>query len=369
MIFQAGEDLSALVLGQSDKGIVGPGLTLTIRTHPVIYLVAVCRGPDCHPGTSRATSSTWEELLASHNGNDHLFAFVCSANTKTTKLRTSSFTLPSTDPETAPEIKYPANAWDLIPDINGKAEVQSAPVSVGKPDSGRFTRSKSCQIIRESETDGLNENKLAWKDKNLIGSRSFHTVEEYDALLERIRNFSIESFEDYCPWEDVKSEQTNDLDENQNDRCIQRTNKDSPRKGPGIKDGFVEEFVQTDGTREMGWRRKAVAKGLKTLDVSTVEFPAIARFKQRIHVEGQIYSPGTYITPKFGSYNARVTPETQGKDGGENSVFSPELLAAFEDCVQQLQDEEDNILRNMDGDSPIDDGNGESSWSSIKHEN
>ncbi|KAK6123899.1 hypothetical protein DH2020_042363 [Rehmannia glutinosa] len=259
------------------------------------------------------TSSTWEELLASHNGSDHLFAFVCSANTKTTKLRTN---------------------------INGKAEVQSAPVSVGKPDSGRFTRSKSCQIIRETETHGLDENKLDWKDKNLIGSRSFHTVEEYDALLERIRNFSIESFEDYCPWEDVKSEQTNDLDENQN-----------------------------DGTREMGWKRKAVAKGLKTLDVSTVEFPAIARFKQRIHVEGQIYSPGTYITPKFGSYNARVTPETQGKDGGENSVFSPELLAAFEDCVQQLQDEEDNILRNMDGDSPIDDGNGESSWSSIKHEN
>ncbi|KAI3456626.1 hypothetical protein Pfo_013289 [Paulownia fortunei] len=327
----------------------------------------------------QSTSAAWEELLTSHSGNDQLFAFVCSANARTTKLRTSSFTFPSRDPETALETKYLANARDLIPDISGKAEVESAPDAVGEPDLVRFTRSKSCQTLREKEmlglspgTDGLNENKLDLKDKNLTGSRSFHTVEEYDALLERIHKFStsIGSFDDYYSWEDAKLQQSNALDENQNDRCIQRTTKDSLKKEPGMKEGLnldsegssslrnsdnFENVVQVDGTPETGWKRKAVAKGLKSLDVSTIEFPAIARLRQRIHVEGQIYSPGTYITPKFGSYNAKVTPATQEKEAGENSVFSPELVAAFEDFMQQLQLEEDSIIKHMDVQSPVDD--------------
>ncbi|KAL0283567.1 UNVERIFIED_CONTAM: hypothetical protein Sangu_2881400 [Sesamum angustifolium] len=278
----------------------------------------------------QSRSAAWEELMTSHTGNDQLFALVSSANTMTTKLRTSSSTLPSRDPDTAPETKYLANAWDLIPDINGKTEVKSALDALGAPDFGRFTRSKSCQILGERdmiglapETGGLSENKLDWKDKNLTGSRSFHTVEEYDALLERIHKFrtrSMDSFEDYYSM-----------------------------------DKSLQDIVQVEGTHETGWKRKAIAKGLKSLDVPTLDFPAVARLRQRIQAEGQVYSPGTYITPKFGSYNAKVTPVRQEGAGAEKSVFSPELVAAFENCMQKLQEEEDSILSHMEGYLPVGD--------------
>ncbi|KAL0443090.1 UNVERIFIED_CONTAM: hypothetical protein Slati_2031700 [Sesamum latifolium] len=325
----------------------------------------------------QSRSAAWEELLTSHSGNDQLFALVCSANTMTTKLRASSFTLPSRDPDTAPETKYLDNAWDLIPDINGKTEVKSALDALGEPDFGRFTRSKSCQILGERdmiglapETGGLNENKLDWKDKNLTGSRSFHTVEEYDALLERIHKFrtrSMDSFEDY--YSQDKSLQISSSDGDQNDNCIKRTtdclkketvieaDRVLDREAPSSLRNFddFKNAVRVDGTHETGWKRKAIAKGLKSLDVPTIDFPAVARLRQRIQAEGQVYSPGTYITPKFGSYNAKVTPVTHKEEGGEKSVFSPELVAAFENCMQQLQEEEDSILSHMEGHLPVGD--------------
>ncbi|KAK4439507.1 hypothetical protein Salat_0285600 [Sesamum alatum] len=325
----------------------------------------------------QSRSAAWEELLTSHGGNDQLFALVCSANTMTTKLRTST---PSTDPDhTPPDTKYLANAWDLIPDITGKAEVKSALDALGEPEFGRFTRSKSCQILGERdviglapETGGLDENKLDGKDKNLTGSRSFHTVEEYDALLERTHKFrtrSMDSFEDNYP-RDKSQEMNSSADGDQNDNCIHRTTTDSLKKEVvfeadcnmdcGVSSslrnfGNFKNVVQVDGTHETGWKRKAIAKGLKSLDVPTIDFPAVARLRQRIHAEGQVYSPGTYITPKFGSYNAQVTPARREKEGGENSVFSPELVAAFENCVRQLQEEEDSILSYMDGCLPVED--------------
>ncbi|XP_057765204.1 uncharacterized protein LOC130985970 [Salvia miltiorrhiza] len=110
-------------------------------------------------------------------------------------------------------------------------------------------------------------------------SLSFHTVEEYDALIRAQHSFDVKMQESRC-----------------------------------------------DVAVEMGSKRKAVARGLKTLEL---EFPANATL---------IYSPGTYVTPKFGGYNAPVP---------QNAVFSPDLIAAFEDCMQHLQLEEDTILEHM----------------------
>lgn len=227
----------------------------------------------------QSRSVVWEELLTSHSANDHqLFAFV-NVDTPTPKLKTSSFTLPS---QTPPSL------------INAKPHPQN--------DSSNFTRSKSCHTV--------GGNRLDLKDE---GSRSFHTVEEYDALLERIRGTrSLECFDDVMK-----------------------------KLQPG-GDGNEEESssVKSGENCEAGWKRKAVARGLKSLDIST---PAPARMKQRrLVVQGQIYSPGTYVTPKFGSYNDPAVRQ-------ENAVFSPELVAAFEDCMQQLQVDEDSILRHIYG--------------------
>ena len=73
------------------------------------------------------------------------------------------------------------------------------------------------------------------------------------------------------------------------------------------------------------------------------------REKSRRGQASQIYSPGSYVTPKFGSYNAPSPTIAMPQDDAKQdvAVFSPELLAAFEDCMQQLQVEEDTILKQI----------------------
>lgn len=264
----------------------------------------------------QSRSAVWEELLSSHSGNDQLFAFVCSSHINATKLKTSSFTLPTADFEASPAAKYLVDEWDMIPDINAEAEVETA------PHERSFARSRSCHTMREKEVlNGMDLN-----DKNVGGSRSFHTVEEYDALLERIHGTRTRT-RSLASLENVKLQRSS---EDENERRIERGEDD---------DLNVE-------SREVGWKRKAVARGLKSLDMPTQELPAIARLKQRMLVQGQIDSPGTYVTPKFGSYNAPAAQETE-TNRQQTTVFSPELVAAFEDCMQQLQVEQDCILRHM----------------------
>ncbi|XP_073311852.1 uncharacterized protein [Primulina huaijiensis] len=310
------------------------------------------------------TNLAWGEMFASNNGNDQLFSILCSAKNGTNELRTRSFTLPSIDDDLG--AKYFIKALDLIPDIERTTEVKSSPNFDGELESyGKFTRSKSCQMLREKELSDLsfetseerNENKLEWRDKNLRGSISFHTVEEYDALLERIHKFNTGNSQFF---EDVhSSNQFKSLDEDQNVTNVQAEEFLKNETG-------FEEFndlnkgsfytVKGENTPEPGWKRKAAAKGLKSLDFSVIEFPAITRLRQWKQAEGQVYSPGTYVTPKFGSYNDMKTKKTREE---EDAVFSPELLAAFEDCVQQLQIEEDSILCHMDGYMRINNVNGE----------
>ncbi|KAL3627191.1 hypothetical protein CASFOL_028554 [Castilleja foliolosa] len=215
-----------------------------------------------------SSSLSWEELLTSH---DQLFAFVCSANTDTIKPRLGNASLPSTE----------------------------------NHDSGVYTRSRS----HDRTICETNEDKFDLRDNSLTGgSRSFHTVEEYDALLERIRKFSSRSVQHF------------------------ETNQDSDK-------------------HETGWKRKALAKELKPLEVtSTVEFPDIARSRQR-----QVDSPGTYVTPKFGSYNVKACSKIRENENGEDSVFSRELVSAFEDCMKQLRYDEESILWEMDGYPSVDD--------------
>lgn len=268
---------------------------------------ALCRSISIREEVShgfQSSASAWEELITSNGRKDHLFALLSSS-----KLTATNFQ--STDVKT--EYDLSNNSSGLVPDFDGVAEGGLSPDhGDGEPE---LRRSKSCQ---------LNENKLDRNDKNMIGSRSFHTVEEYDALLERIHNMK-----DEYSWEDIKLRGSNSVDKTpKNESC----NRD-------------HELKNSDDV-ENGWKRKAVAKGLKSLDVPSIEFPAVARFKQRVRDEGQVFSPTTsYVTPRFGSYN--VGP-AQEKEGRESRVFSPELVAAFEDCMQQLQVEEESILREME---------------------
>ncbi|CAI9756705.1 unnamed protein product [Fraxinus pennsylvanica] len=315
----------------------------------------------CIPSKAVTRSLSFQEELnrgfqrTSHNANDQFLAFVYSAHT-TNEVKNRD---PKAAVETAEIAKRKADAENsLLP--------QDA---VRMNHFERLSKSKSCQMIPDKEfsmqdpqNEGLSENKLDWRDKNTGGSRSFHTVEEYDALIKRIYMSSTrdgESFQDNESLLDENVHTLKSMDEDCNDGNNHRNaedfmkNKSNINEGPSEhtssslkKSDDFENFVREGALRETGWKRKAVGQGLKSPDVSPIEFPAIARHKQWFHVDGQVYSPGTYVTPKFGSYN-KVNPVR--REDGNDSVFSPEAVAAFEVCMQQLDAEEESILSYIDG--------------------
>lgn len=272
----------------------------------------------------------WEELLTSHNASEQFLAFVYSAETASELTNRD----PKTTVVTAEIAKGKEYAESLL-------QHQDA---VGTNDFGRLSRSKSCQIIPDKEfsildpqIEGLDQNKLDWREENSRGSRSFHTVEEYDSFLKRIyisNTSGSESFRDN-ELSLIENVQTlKPMDEDCDDGNIHGNAEDFQKNKFDINEGPSEHkssssnsteksddfknYVQEGAAQETGWKRKAVAQGLKSLDMSPVEFPAIASLRQWLHVEGQVYSPGTYVTPKLGSYN-KVNPTEQN---GENSVDS-----------------------------------------------
>jgi hypothetical protein len=96
---------------------------------------------------------------------------------------------------------------------------------------------------------------------------------------------------------------------------------------------------------EKGNKRKDIAKRLESLRIpSNVESPAIASLRKWLPADG-IYSPGSYVTPKFGSYSStNIRNEDESSD---DSIFSPELVSAFEQCMEKLEAEEETILKQI----------------------
>ncbi|KAJ4980870.1 hypothetical protein NE237_031707 [Protea cynaroides] len=104
----------------------------------------------------------------------------------------------------------------------------------------------------------------------------------------------------------------------------------------------VELVVEVNSTSsnaiktERGLRRKAMASGLTTLRIPTddIDFPATTSLKQWLDV-----------TPKFGTFPLPI-PVNENQCN-EDSVFDQEIVKAFEEAMQQLQAEEECILRQI----------------------
>lgn len=96
-----------------------------------------------------------------------------------------------------------------------------------------------------------------------------------------------------------------------------------------------------------GSKRKAIANRLESLEIpTTIEFPRVASLREWTHVGGQVYSPGAYANPKFGSYAVPISePEKKSIEG---TIFDPELIAAFDECMEHLEAEEEIILKQIE---------------------
>ncbi|KAL8096585.1 uncharacterized protein LOC141700145 [Apium graveolens] len=288
-----------------------------------------------------------DEFFTSDDGNStsndhHFFALV-------SKLRTGDFALPAKK-SVEEKDKETINAWELMAGLEEQADQKEELAYSKVPDLDKLKRSKSCEISKLATAFELNDD----QDNRGVGrSRSFHTVEEYDAMMERIMISHVHN-------DDESDQYTNN-----HVAKFQETAQSVPRKQidndkdqttePDIKEVIadVSSSVNKDGFQETsnpdtGLKRKALKKGLESLQIpSAAEFRKTGSLKDWLQNGGNISSPGEYVTPKFGNYNK---PKSKlSEEYRDDSVFNPELVAAFEEFLQQLEVEEDSILEQIEG--------------------
>ncbi|KAL9669902.1 hypothetical protein QQ045_007452 [Rhodiola kirilowii] len=200
---------------------------------------------------------------------------------------------------------------------------------------------------RRSQISGSTElpesSAVSESDPNGQGSgrcRSFHTLEEFDELLEKIKLFEAR----------IEEANADDGFESKLEEA-QPTTRDSLDTFPLSEDDEMsssEARLSQDNIPGTGWRRKAIGRGLQSLKLpisARAELSTVGSLKEWIHAGDDIYSPGSYETPKFGNY------EMEDKNF---AMFSPELVAVFEECMQQMESEELAIVKRMESEELAD---------------
>lgn len=280
-----------------------------------------------------------EDLIISTS--DQYLALVCTTNKKSNKLHSKSLISNTTsklaiEPESSEVIDEKLESSTALVEIQGEEQFEN----------DHKNRSKSWHFP-EHIVDSLSQENLSGiedkddlRSKSDLGERSFHTVEEYDDIVNRIWLNKSQI--------DQQSEFNNeDEDDVSAIKTVLQDKDSSIKKMQPVGLNKNEERVPSHKTRmlEKGNKRKAIANRLESLRVpSNVESPAITSLKEWLPADG-IYSPGSYVTPKFGSYSSMNI--RNANESCEDSIFSPELVSAFEQCMQKLEAEEENILKQI----------------------
>ncbi|KAK2652668.1 hypothetical protein Ddye_012524 [Dipteronia dyeriana] len=232
-------------------------------------------------------------------------------------------------------------------------------------------RSKSFHWIEDYEVsslasesfDGITERRS--KRANGGGPRtgSFHTVEEFDEMVGKIclsragqtgfggkeddslqlhhsKSSSDLSHVPHKPYQDGYGIENNTVIEEMG--TLFRSRPRPENVIPSLdRSTTTEETTRKGNIFVKGLKRKAMANELESLKIPPgIEFPGIAQLSEWIHVGG------TYVTPKFGCYN--LPKSGLANKCSEGTVFAPELVATFEECLEQLEVEEESILKQIE---------------------
>lgn len=217
-------------------------------------------------------------------------------------------------------------------------------------EKGRKSQASESAELPEISKLGQNvANETNWIDPGSANARcrTFHTLEEFEEMIQKVKLFESRIVEDAngrVESEVVASSTSDSLETCRlfEDKDILSNNGRLSQSQDKIPDdvSIVTTPKSVDATS--GWKRKAMARQIESLILpisAKSELSSVGSLKQWIHAGGDIYSPETYVTPKFGSY---------ATDRGEFGMFSPELVAVFEECMQQMEAEEVAIVKQME---------------------
>ncbi|XP_062195750.1 uncharacterized protein LOC133898936 [Phragmites australis] len=183
------------------------------------------------------------------------------------------------------------------------------------------------QERQDSREDGGKSPAQCAADSVAGPSRSFRTVEEFDALV----------------TQSSSSERATAVAATTSSHgATAATTESSSSSG-------LEELAGQGEAEAAGAKRRARARQLGELKVPPAfDFSKSGSLRDWLHRGGHIFSPGSYVTPKFGTapapaeHGGHMTAEQQ-----QHAVFDPELVAQFERAMEQLSDDEERVLNEI----------------------
>lgn len=111
----------------------------------------------------------------------------------------------------------------------------------------------------------------------------------------------------------------------------------------------VEEAKQGELKKEGGGekvlRGKVMGMELNKVKVPKFEFSRTGSLRDWLSQGGQVFSPGSYVTPRFGSFQPAAA--NGGDEGSEKVVFDPKLVAQLEEAMEKMTVEEEDILKQI----------------------
>ncbi|RLN04315.1 hypothetical protein C2845_PM13G21300 [Panicum miliaceum] len=164
-------------------------------------------------------------------------------------------------------------------------------------------------------------------------ARSFRTVEDFDALVAQ----------------GGSSERAAEREREEPRTAAAAATGEAPESGGGGSRRDDPAGPGGEDEAAAGARRRARARQLGELKVpAAFDFSKSGSLRDWLRQSGQTFSPGSYVTPKFG---APAEHGGGGKPGDEpplqqqeHALFDPELVAQFERAMEQLSEDEGRVL-------------------------
>lgn len=336
--------------------------------------------------SKQRNASGLEDLLISKDGGDQFLALLCTANTvarrikasslreepersvETTNEPTDSRTIDAEEPDStvSPENELTnietINAWELLAGLEEDKEVgqqQEQRQNHHEGGSSSINMGEDYKIIvGNGSIPSTNFTLIKDNSDGLVTrTRSIRTVEDYDAML--AGNYSLEegksvnetsrstevqlstgseSLQRECSTISVKMENNSVAQEEKNEELELKSIRTEAAGGQNVD-------VKLDQMSEKGLKRKAMAKELAALKVPAFEFSRTGSLREWLRLGGQVFSPGSYVTPKFGNFASQNS--SNGEKWCDHGVFDPELVEQFEEAIKQLTMEEELFLKQI----------------------
>lgn len=210
--------------------------------------------------------------------------------------------------------------------IESDDEITTEPRSILEAQKNNIKPSDSTELQQISNLEHKKTPTTDVDQSSATITRKFHTLEEFEELMEKLNLFETRIIENAYTKDEFES-----LPREITCNTSNLTNDEIP---------IAADSKNLD--ESAGWKRKAMGRQLESLKLpiaAKAEFLKVGSLKEWMNAGEDIYSPETYVTPKFGSY------EIERREFG---VFSPELVAVFEECMRRMDAEEVDIVKQIE---------------------